>query len=175
MFFLGSSNNGNLARAALGEHSKVVAKLTKVPESIIVKINNIWITIKCHFYINTDAFYVYCQSAKDEWLANPNTKWYPTCASIHKVNEHGSKIIGNLNVPSGLISEENSECFNKIYKGDRQYHTFQGDPKNSLLHPFKRQLLRNHPLIQEIVMKFRPPPTHKREDLPADVRALLMN
>ena len=146
--FSGSSNNGNLARSALGEHCKVVSELTKVPEEIITKIDNIWITTRCHFYVNTDAFYNYCQVTKDQWLANPNTNFYPTCASFHKTNEHGSRIIAKLNVPAGLLSEENSECFNKIQKRDRLYHSFKGAVKNSLLHPFRRQTLRGHPLIQ---------------------------
>ena len=159
----------------MGEHAQIVANLTHVPLEIITKLNNIWITIKSNFYVNTDAFHGYCQNTKGLWLANPNTNFYPTCASLHKVNEHGSKIISNLNVPPGLIGEENSECFNKIFKSDRLYHSFKGDAKNSLLHPFKRQVLRSHPLIQEIVLQFRPPPVHKKENLPADVQSLLMN
>ena len=172
--FSGSSNNGNLARAALGEHKQVLANLTLFPVEIIQRLEYIWITIKSHFYVNPDEFYNYCQETKNMWLQS-SISWYPTCATLHKVHEHGADCLRICNVPPGLLSEENSEAVNKMLKRMRLNHTGLNALENSLLHPFKRQILRTNPRIQEIILKYRPEPTPQKSDLPVAVQNLLMN
>ena len=54
----------------------------------------------------------------------------------------------------------------------RQYHTGKNKVENNLFHPFKRALVRSHPLTQEIILSYREPP--KKDELPPEVKAMMI-
>ena len=54
----------------------------------------------------------------------------------------------------------------------RQYHTGKNKVENNLFHPFKRALVRAHPLVQEIILSYREPP--KKDELPPEVKAMMI-
>ena len=89
--------------------------------------------------------------------------------------EHRHDFIRCLNVPAGLVTEENLEAFNKDYKKWREFHTFKGAPENSLSHPFERAIIRSHPLMQEIFLQFRKPTSEEEDELPQVIKEMLMN
>ena len=69
----------------------------------------------------------------------------------------------------------NTETIRRIHEFSlyfRQYHTGKNKIENSLFHPFKRALVRSHPLVQEIILMYREPP--KKEELPPEVKAMMI-
>ncbi|XP_070168831.1 uncharacterized protein [Polyergus mexicanus] len=103
----GTTNNGNTARRFF-EEPKKVAKILEIDVNLITKFGTILQIFSCGLEVDLDKFEKYTiETAK---LYVQHYSWYKMPPAVHKVLIHGRKIMEELSISIGHLSEEAQEA-----------------------------------------------------------------
>lgn len=164
----GTTNDGNTARRFFEEPEKV-AKILQIDANLIRKFGTILQILSCGLEVDLDKFEKYAiETAK---LFIQHYSWYKMPPAIHKVLIHGRKIMEELSIPIGHLSEEAQEASNKIFKNARAHNSrFCSRVANNedTLHFL---LISSDPLISAIRLK----KDKKVKELTQEAKQLLKN
>ena len=108
-----TSNDGNSARILFEEH-EISLKSTNLNTDLTTRFYVILRTINCGLDLNHKKFHAYCK--KTTVIYKNHNDWFYMPRSVHQILIHGSEIIANFCVPTGLFCEEAQEDLDKDYK-----------------------------------------------------------
>ena len=77
---------GNCVRKIF-EHLEDLAEVTNIPIHVLEGLKNVWIAIRCKFYLDVDQLHDFVQKVKADWRAA--IPWYPLVPTAHKVMKNG--------------------------------------------------------------------------------------
>lgn len=157
----GTSNDGNTARRFF-QNVEVSANITGLDVTVLHRCATILRVLSSGYSINIESFEEYCLETA-RFLIN-KYPWYYLPVSVHKILIHSPRVLSQMMIPIGQLSEEAQESRNKNLKEYREYHTRKTSRQHTnedLLHmllvssdPFISSLRRGDKLKMDHVDEF---------------------
>lgn len=163
----GTTNTGNVARTFFMK-AEAVALATGLSEILIKRLHNILQALTCCRKVDCEKFGNYCSETAE--LCVQLYPWYKIPPSVHKVLQHGSKIIQSFELPIGCYSEEPQEANNKIFRKARLENARMCDRKMANTDIMRQMLVSSDPLISSLRIKEK----KKRKPLAEEAELLLI-
>ena len=117
-----TSNDGNTARKFFNpDNNEAVSNITGFNTNLLENFGTILTAINSGYKIHPRKFNEFAKQTSELYINK--YPWYYMPASVHKILIHGAKIIENLSIPMGKLTEEAQEARNKeIRKLDNYIH-----------------------------------------------------